>query len=213
MNLDHGSLVRAFAGQADVVTAIIDGFDELTGPTRLSGWTVRILVGHVTSAVEALWRWQAPAPAEGAITLDAVDYWTAVATAADVNDQWATAYAATRTDEGLRSGLVAALERGATVVAETEPWSTVVLPASTISIAFDQFVATRLVELVVHGLDLVAAGGAEVAPDPGALGIVAAILEARLTGDRPADLADDVAWVEAACGRTDHADERLPVLA
>lgn len=211
MQLDHGQLVRAFAGQADVIRAIVDGSDDLAVPTRLTGWSVRILVGHITSAVEALWRWQAPAP-DGATELDAVAYWTAVATAADVNDHWATAYAGKRSDAELRAGLAAALERGATVVAETEPWSTVVLPASAVAAAFDQFVATRLVELVVHGLDLVAAGGADVAPDPDALGIVAAILDARLRGDRPHDLTDEVAWVEAACGRTDHADERLPVL-
>ena len=140
-------------------------------------------------------------------------YWTAVASIADVNSQWAQAYAAKRTDEEVITALAAALERGTAVVAATDPTAPVVLPASTFVARFDQFVATRLVELVVHGLDLIAAGGAEESPDPEALGIVAAILDARLEGDRPTDLVDDVAWVEAACGRVTHPDDRLPVLA
>lgn len=211
MELDHPTLVRAFAGQADTIRTIARGFDDFTAPTRLPDWSVRVLVGHIASAVEALWRWQAPPPGDGT-AVDAVAYWTPVGAIADVNSQWAQAYAAKRTDDELRAVLNDALDHGTAVVEETDPAATVVMPASAFVIRFDDFTATRLVELVVHGLDLVAAGGPEVAPDPDALRIVGAILDARLDGDRPDDVADDVVWVEAATGRVAHPDERLPVL-
>src|SRR6266567_1223063 len=51
----------------------------------------------------------------------------------------------------------------------------------------DEFVASRVVEAVVHGLDLT-------------------------LGRRPADLADDLAWVLAASGRAAHPDNRLPLI-
>jgi hypothetical protein len=37
------------------------------------------------------------------------------------------------------------------------------------------------------------------------------VLDTLLEGPRPADLGDEVAWIEAATGRSIHKDERLPV--
>jgi len=211
MDVTPDTLARAFAGQGSVLVGIVARIDDLSVPTRLGGWTARVLVGHVSATIEVLWRWQGQAPPDSP-ELDAVSWWTPTAASADVIDQFAVAYAAKRTDDDLRAGLEAALERGRVVVADTEPSATVLLPATVVSARFDQFVMTRLVEMVVHGLDLAAAGGLDATADPDALGIVAAILDERLDGPRPADLTDDLAWVEAATGRTDHADERLPIL-
>lgn len=49
-------------------------------------------------------------------------------------------------------------------------------------------------------------------PTSGALAITVATLEALLGGPRPTDLADNVAFVEAATGRRPHPDPRLPLL-
>jgi len=80
----------------------------------------------------------------------------------------------------------------------------------------DEFAASRIVEAVVHGLDLtIALGRAPVASDQG-IAATAAILDdllaRRTVGRRPADLADDLAWVLAASGRAEHADNRLPLI-
>ncbi len=80
----------------------------------------------------------------------------------------------------------------------------------------DEFVPSRVVEAVVHGLDLTDAVGRESIATPEGVALTARILDdllARKTvAGRPADLADDVAWVRAASGRAEHADPRLPLI-
>jgi hypothetical protein len=80
----------------------------------------------------------------------------------------------------------------------------------------DEFVPSRVVEAVVHGLDLTdAVGRAPIATAEG-VAMTAAILDdllARKTvAGRPPDLADDLAWVRAASGRGTHPDPRLPLI-
>jgi hypothetical protein len=80
----------------------------------------------------------------------------------------------------------------------------------------DEFAASRIVEAVVHGLDLTLALGRETIASPEAIAATASILDdllaRRTLGQRPADLSDDLAWVMAASGRADHSDNRLPVI-
>jgi hypothetical protein len=80
----------------------------------------------------------------------------------------------------------------------------------------DEFVASRVVEAVVHGIDLTDAVGREPIATAEGVAVTAAILDdllARKTvAGRPADLADDMAWVRAASGRAGHPDPRLPLI-
>jgi hypothetical protein len=81
----------------------------------------------------------------------------------------------------------------------------------------DEFVASRVVEAVVHGLDLTDALGREPMATPEGVATTAAILDellARKTvAGRPPDLGDDLAWVRAASGRgPEHPDPRLPLI-
>lgn len=80
----------------------------------------------------------------------------------------------------------------------------------------DEFVPSRVVEAVVHGLDLTDAVGRDPIATPDGIAITAAILDdllARKTvAGRPADLTDDLAWVRAASGRGQHPDPRLPLI-
>ena len=81
----------------------------------------------------------------------------------------------------------------------------------------DEFVATRLVETVVHGMDLTDALGRPPLAMPKATPLAAQILDevlARVTvPGRPADLVDDdLAFIRAVAGRGDHADPRFPVV-
>ncbi len=80
----------------------------------------------------------------------------------------------------------------------------------------DEFAASRIVEAVVHGLDLTQALGREPIASPAGIAATAAILDdllsRRTVGQRPADLADDLAWVLAASGRAGHPDNRLPLI-
>ena len=80
----------------------------------------------------------------------------------------------------------------------------------------DEFVPSRIVEAVVHGLDLTEAIGREPMATPEGVAVTAGILDdllARKTvPGRPADLSDDLAWVRAASGRAEHPDPRLPLI-
>ncbi|MDH4309187.1 MAG: maleylpyruvate isomerase N-terminal domain-containing protein [Acidimicrobiia bacterium] len=81
----------------------------------------------------------------------------------------------------------------------------------------DEFVPTRVVEAVVHGLDLTDAMGVEPAATPEGIALTAQLLDEllarRTVAGRPADLADDLTWIRAASGRgLDHPDPRLPLI-
>jgi uncharacterized protein (TIGR03083 family) len=96
-------------------------------------------------------------------------------------------------------------------------------PPDTVGPAFyglmrlDEFVATRVVEAVIHGLDLTDALGLPPLDMPRATPIAAEILDdvvarTRVPG-RPADLTgDDLAFIRAAAGRAEHPDPRFPVV-
>jgi Mycothiol maleylpyruvate isomerase N-terminal domain len=80
----------------------------------------------------------------------------------------------------------------------------------------DEFVASRVVEAVVHGLDLTHALGSDPIATPAGIAVTAAILDdllaRRTVGRRPVDLSDDLQWIEAASGRASHGDNRLPLI-
>jgi hypothetical protein len=81
----------------------------------------------------------------------------------------------------------------------------------------DEFVASRVVEAVVHGLDLTDALDRDPLTTPRATAVTAQILDEllarRTVPGRPADLVgEDTAFIRAASGRGTHADPRLPLI-
>jgi Mycothiol maleylpyruvate isomerase N-terminal domain len=81
----------------------------------------------------------------------------------------------------------------------------------------DEFVPSRVVEAVVHGIDLTDPLGLPCQATPEAISATASILDellARRTVAGPArDLAgDDLGWIRAASGREQHPDPRLPLI-
>jgi hypothetical protein len=80
----------------------------------------------------------------------------------------------------------------------------------------DEFVASRIVEAVVHGIDLAQALGVPYFATADGIAATAAILDdllaRRTTGRRPAALADDLDWILAASGRGPADDNRLPLI-
>jgi hypothetical protein len=79
-----------------------------------------------------------------------------------------------------------------------------------------EFVPSRVVEAVVHGMDLTDALGQDPIATPEGLAMTAAIFDEliarRTVPGRPPGLADDLAWVRAASGRAPHPDPRLPLI-
>src|SRR4029077_14277156 len=80
----------------------------------------------------------------------------------------------------------------------------------------DEFVASRVVEAVVHGLDLTLALGRDPIATPEGLALTASILADRRArrpvARAPPDLTDALAGVLAASGRAAPPDNRLPLI-
>lgn len=80
----------------------------------------------------------------------------------------------------------------------------------------DEFIPSRVVEAVVHGIDLTDALGRPSIATPAGIATTAAILDQllarRTVSGRPPDLQDDMEWVRAASGRREHPDPRLPLI-
>jgi hypothetical protein len=80
----------------------------------------------------------------------------------------------------------------------------------------DEFVASRVVEAVVHGIDLTQALGRDCIATADGIAMTASILDdllaRRTVGRRPAQLSDDLDWILAASGRSESEDTRLPLI-
>jgi uncharacterized protein (TIGR03083 family) len=80
----------------------------------------------------------------------------------------------------------------------------------------DEWIPSRTVEAVVHGLDLTdAAGAPTIASNDGVAttkSILDELLARRTVPGRPADLDDDVAFIRVASGRAKHTDPRFPLV-
>jgi len=80
----------------------------------------------------------------------------------------------------------------------------------------DEFVASRILEAVVHGIDLTQALGRDVIAATDGIKATAEILDdllaRRTVGRRPAELSDDLDWILAASGREPFDDTRLPLI-
>ena len=77
MDLDDGQLRAAFGEQSTTFVDLVDRTSDLATPTAIEGWECAVLIGHVSTAVEALWRWQADAPPD-VPEVDAVGWWDGV---------------------------------------------------------------------------------------------------------------------------------------
>ena len=80
----------------------------------------------------------------------------------------------------------------------------------------DEFVASRIVEAVVHGIDLTQALDRDYLASTDGIKVTASILDdllaRRTVGRRPAELSDDLDWILAASGREPFDDNRLPLI-
>jgi hypothetical protein len=80
----------------------------------------------------------------------------------------------------------------------------------------DELMLTRIIETGVHGLDLTAALGKSphltARAQRSCVAQLEELLQYRRGMARPADLREDIAFIEVACGRRPYGDERFPIL-
>jgi uncharacterized protein (TIGR03083 family) len=167
---------------------VADAIDELPPPaltilTRIPGWRLPHLVIHLTRCLdEARIRLAEAAPAT--VEVDVPQYALLSATGADVLSACERESADGRTPAELKAALRVA-------IAQFEQHLNIVEAARLVTTAFgamrlNDFIVTRCIEGVVHGLDLSAAvPGLPLSPDPEALRITAKALLATLAAKAP----------------------------
>jgi uncharacterized protein (TIGR03083 family) len=185
--------------------------DVLGRPTRLTGWSLQLLVAHLVRGVTRIPTYldlDPPAVAE----VDWLGYWRAarVSDPGDVSER-ARAFAAEVNDRRVPDVWEEAWQAAHTRASTTPPDRVVASPFG--GIRLDHYLTTRVVEVTVHGLDLRAAVDLEEVATPLGLDVTTAVLDGLLDGPRPPDVADDpVAYVLAATGRRPHDAPAFPLL-
>jgi uncharacterized protein (TIGR03083 family) len=161
---------------ADAVDALPD--DQFDAPSGLPGWRVADLVAHLSMCAGLAARWLAePAPDRAEASVG--PYLLSLGAAASSIDELARSLAAGKTPTELRVLVQNAADSLRDVVSSTDPAR--VIPTRLGGMRFDDFLVTRCVEGVVHGLDLSPA----VEPDPGALRLATRALLAALVVKAP----------------------------
>lgn len=163
------SIVHAVATLPDSV------FDDAS---PLPGWRVSDLVAHLSMCAGLAARWLAePAPERAEVSVG--PYLLSLSAAASAVDEGTRSFAAGKAPAELRGLVRTAVDSLRDVVVSTDPAR--VIPTRLGGMRFDDFLATRCVEGVVHGLDLSPAGD----PDAGALRIATRTLLAALVAKAP----------------------------
>ena len=212
MREEMEAAIEALAAEVDELCRLLEALPdgEWGQATRLPDWDVTTLVAHLARGIGRIAEYGAT-PVEEQPQRDRVSYWRydPAALAPSVSAR-AREAAQGATPAGLRAALREAVVGGRVTIARLAPDT--VIPSVMGTIGLAEFLPTRLLEACVHGLDLRAALSVPPSPTPGALASTVATLEALLGSPRPAELRDEVTFVEAGTGRRPFADPRFPLL-
>ncbi len=176
-------------------------------PSVLDGWTIRDLIAHLGPAFNAATNAEETDESPRTLRQYVAGYRDAVV---DIDRK-------TRAASSERGDLLAWLdETAAAAFAAVAARPGTVVRGRRGPISRDDFVVTRILELVVHGDDLARSmPDADGSPlDDRAVAIVARALAdgyEEVAGRRPAS-EDGIAWIRAAAGRVASADPHLPLL-
>lgn len=178
-------LVRAASGQWGRLVVVVDALDDaaFAEPTRI-GWTVAQLCAHIVRTVNAVSRAlgepaRSAQPARPACTAE--DYFVVARERYEAIDAGARVEAAGQSPAQLRTALGGAVDRARADLDGRDGQTVVEAALGPIRLA--DFLETRCVEAVVHGLDL--PGSARVDPDPQALRAAVRLLTDMLAARAP----------------------------
>lgn len=176
----HAGTLAQYARVAEAVEVL--GDSDFALPTRLGDWTVAELVAHLAATADAVGTALAKPPPDRAET-DLLGYLAAMRGFAPAVAERAAKLAADTTPAALRARLADSVAATAVALAAADPQRLVLVRLGAVPLG--DFLVTRCVEGVVHGLDLRAATGAPAAPDAGALKVVVRTFAALLAHTAP----------------------------
>jgi uncharacterized protein (TIGR03083 family) len=203
--------LRAFRAESEAVegTLAAVGTEMLSRP-GVGSWTLHELIAHLIGAAARLAEC-APTPVEEPEpSCDRVGYWRfdldaeAPAVAARARER-----AVTLDTAGL-DGVFATAWRS-TVGVATERGPAALVMTSRGPMRIDEYLATRVLEVCVHHLDVRTALDLPPATTPEAGRMTMAILEGLLGGPRPRNLGRN-RFIQVATGRVEADDERFPLI-
>ncbi|MXY09498.1 MAG: hypothetical protein F4Z00_17390 [Acidimicrobiaceae bacterium] len=220
---DYSDSVAVLSGELAAVEACIAGLssDDWARTTKLDPfdetaprWTVKELVAHIDISI-GLTAALIDSAQDGQTGRDRVSFFIANRNeVAPVVYDYAVGLAAEHTNESM------AQKVSDTFAATVEGASS--NPPGLIGSGFfalmtlEEWVPTRTVEAVAHGMDLTNALERDPIATPAGTAVTAAILDEllarRTVAGRPADLDDDLAFIRAASGRGEHSDPRFPLI-
>jgi len=218
--------IDALAAEGAKTAAFLRGLDapEWKAPTRCAPWDVREIVVHMTSMIEAVAGTAARPPVRAEPTKNRVTWWDY-----DIEEDqaatldWVRQEATTYPEGSLAGRWQAALERCVPAVrAAMKPGDLVVQPGDN-PIRISEYVATRVLEITIHTMDVRDAFDLGPDPSPEGIEVTLGILAARLGADPRALGFDAADFVLLSTGRRALTDEdrgllgshatRLPLLA
>ncbi len=176
----RAAVVRQWTRLASAVDALPEEAFEL--PTRLGDWQVAQLVSHLAGNADYLIRALA-APSPPAATLDPYNYYEGAAAEAPVIARRAYDATGGAGPDELCARLRAAAPAMGDALAGAAPDRLIRVNLGDVALA--DFLATRAVEGVVHGLDLAAATGTPPAAEPTAVSAAVRLLAGSLVRRAP----------------------------
>jgi uncharacterized protein (TIGR03083 family) len=220
---DYEDSVAVLTAELAAVEACIGSLptDDWARPTRLEPfdqttppWTVKELVAHIDISIGLTAALLGSATA-GQPGRDRVSFFIANRSeVAPVVYDYARRLAAEHSPESLAEKVAATF--AATIKGAADNSADLIGSGFFALMRLDEWVPTRTVEAVVHGLDLTNALGRDPIATPAGTAVTAAIIDEllarRTVAGRPPDLSDDLAFIEAASGRGAHPDPRFPLI-
>lgn len=208
--MNYTLLKEAIKGQGDFISRIIAGLeeDQWYAPSRLEGWNILTLVAHTMRAPALLSQYSAK-PLNVPPEVDHLSYYNFDGRSIAVGVSQRALDSAAKTSPAAIIKEFPQTVEAALVVLETLAPETVFTTASG-PIRLDEYTVTRVVEMGVHGLDLLASLKQPLTMYPAAQQIIVDLLTEFLDGPRPTALSDDIAFIEAATGRVRYPSLIIP---
>lgn len=200
----EGLAFYALADECRLVTGVAGTLaeDDFARPTRLPAWNVKELVAHMWRDMDRV-REALRQPPPGQADTTAVTYWRTydpIGKGPEIADRAKGIAAGFATGAELARSFEENWTEGLEAARALPPDRIVLTWGPTMRL--DEFLATRVLEIAVHGLDLAHALQRPPWITPGGAALTRAILVGLLGDDPPSLLGrNDVAFIEAATGR------------
>lgn len=201
------------AGECARTAETLSALDEVSFalPTRCPPWNVKELAGHLWRGLDRLPSYLAEPPADAAAN-DAVSYFRYDAAAEAPEIVTRSAEVAARFETG--ADLARSFDehwRACVDAARAADPARLLRTRVSAGIRLDEFCATRVLEVAVHGLDLARALGLAPWITPAGADVTTEILRSLLDGNPPAHW-DAVTFIETGTGRRAPDAQDLEVL-